>query len=193
MAGFTLGCVTVSTPVNTDDVFAAREAEFHALVGRPLRTFAEAEQALSELEAQRLKHAAALAATIDDERASLLLMRIAEMHLVIAARMRRLPYPVTPAWDTSAGSLRQAFDRELAQLALPLEATGMGIVDRMAARTDNSRFVHRARLYQRLHHRLPLTVVELNTLRMERMSLVYAAPQTLLETGRIGQRSARSH
>jgi hypothetical protein len=189
------GCASGPPPVPRA-AFAQREAEFHDLMEHPLRHLEDAENLVGLLEVQRLRHLGELSKCRDDIDADLLVLRIAEMHLATAARIRRLPYPDTTSWNPSlVQQARTHFDRELAQLALPLEATGLAIVGRMAQRSDPSpnRYIVRARLYQRLHQQLPLRDSDKDALRRERSLSAYAAPRALLEAGRLGQRSARSH
>ena len=57
----------------------------------------------------------------------LLLVRIAELHLDFAARIRRLGYP------PGATQKQQAqFDKELSRRASPLEAAGLGVLEQAA-------------------------------------------------------------
>jgi|GEM_PF-1107508 len=141
-----------------------------------------------------------------DERVQLLaMMRVAEMHLDLAARVRRIPYP-------STSSDKGAFDDQLSRWALPLEAVGMGILHQMAptsavaTRPSSStpkRTLHalptardlrqRATLYLAMHEeRRPLTTGERNDVRaIAAQRSRFAPPSRLVGVGRLGQRSAR--
>ncbi len=127
----------------------------------------------------------------------LALLRLAELHLDASARIRRVPYPKTSSSPVSAA----AFDQQLSARALPLEATGLSLLEQIVQRGDDvgiaedagvdGRFVRRARLYLRLHTEARLEPEDVDVLRAELLATTYRAPRSLLDTGRIGQRAAR--
>ncbi len=173
------------------------ERDFKVFVATPLHNRDEVEQQTATLESLRLLYLDALAHTDTPTDHVLALVRIAELHLDLGARIRRLPYPAQ-----STRRERRAFDATLSQLALPLEAVGRGVltqaVDYASDRGLDNRFVHRARLYQALHAAEGLTAPELAWLRKElrpKLGAVgdgqFDAPRTLLEVGRVGQSASR--
>jgi hypothetical protein len=167
----------------------ALERQFHAFVATPLRQESDVEAAIAELESLRLDYVDALTAARTERERLQALVRLAELHLDLSARIRRVPYP-----DTSS---RGAFDARLSSWALPLEATGISVLQQVNERADdtsadaNDRFVKRARLYLHLHTSTHLTAADVDVLRDELVASDFRAPRSLLDTGRIGQRAAR--
>jgi hypothetical protein len=156
-----------------------------------------AERAIARLESIRLEWllllgdgAARVSSPKSEHDGPLALLRLAELHLDLAARIRRIPYPAGVD-----GADRAAFDAALSRLALPLEATGQGVLaqitDRAARTGADGRFVRRARLYQRLHAGHALSDADLRLVGSELVASTYRAPSTLLQAGRIGQRASR--
>jgi hypothetical protein len=178
-----------------DDPLSSRrllvlERDFSAFVAQPLRTQDDVEVQTAALEALRLSYLDALGKTDAPRDRLLCLLRIAELHLDLGARVRRLPYPAG-----ASSSQRAAFDETLSQEALPLEAVGVGVlaqaIDYAETHGVDGRFVHRARLYRALHAGQSLDKNELAWLRRELGDRSFGAPRTLLEAGRVGQRAAR--
>lgn len=167
----------------------ALERQFHAFVATPLRQESDVEAAIAELESLRLDYVDALTAASSERERVQALVRLAELHLDLSARIRRVPYP-----DTSS---RGAFDARLSSWALPLEATGISVLQQVSERADDTRagaddrFVKRARLYLHLHTSTHLTAADVDVLRDELVASDFRAPRSLLDTGRIGQRAAR--
>ncbi|HEY4222431.1 MAG TPA: hypothetical protein VGO62_13845, partial [Myxococcota bacterium] len=147
-------------------------------------------QQTAALEALRLDYLDVLARAPQPRDRLLVLLRIAELHLDLGARIRRVPYPAG-----ASDADKQTFDAMLSQDALPLEAVGRGVlaqaVDFADTRGLDGRFVHRARLYQSLESGAPLDKDEIAWLSHELVDRTFGAPRTLLEAGRIGQRAAR--
>ncbi|MBI1947894.1 MAG: hypothetical protein HYS27_19545 [Deltaproteobacteria bacterium] len=169
---------------------AVLEHDLRAFTGTRLATLEDVERELGVLEELRLAYLDTLAVEPVPRDRVLCLVRIAELHLDLGARVRRVPYP---AGTTDVE--RRAFDDVLSQQALPLEAVGRGVlaqaVDEANAHGVDDRFAKRARLYQRIHAGESLGRAELALLRSELGARTFAAPRTLLEAGRIGQRAAR--
>jgi hypothetical protein len=172
----------------------ALERSFHGFVSHKLKDLDDVEAATAQLEQLRLDYVDALAEPSSAERDRLLaLLRLAELHLDLSARIRRVPYPA----NLDARQQRQ-FDVRLSALALPLEATGQGILEQIVQRADrggvDGRFVHRARLYLHLHaHQgdVVLDDADVAVLQSELVATTFRAPRSLLEAGRVGQRAAR--
>jgi hypothetical protein len=166
------------------------EREFLAFTTRTVPSELAIEDELAQLEALRVRYLDALTAAETDLDRLFSLVRIAELHLDLGARIRRVPYP--PALDDAQ---KHAFDDDLSRRALPLEAVGRGVlqqaVDYADRRDLDGRFVRRARLYLTLHEGKPLQSEDVVALRRELSGGPYAAPRRLLEAGRIGQRAAR--
>lgn len=152
---------------------------------------------LSELESLRLRYLQIAADSVSERHRLLALVRIAELHLDLGARVRRIPYPVG-ATQTE----RILFDEELSRVALPLEIVGLSVLQqvtdyavRVPPRVEESRqLVARCELYLALHreHGARMDAAHLATLSRELTQRnVFPAPKTLLEVGRIGQRAAR--
>ncbi|MCC7071864.1 MAG: hypothetical protein IT383_11115 [Deltaproteobacteria bacterium] len=184
------GCASTPRPALTVRRLAVLEHDLRAFTGTKLATLDDVERELRELEELRLVYLDTLATEVAPRERVLCLVRIAELHLDLGARVRRVPYP--------AGSTeveRAAIDDHLSQQALPLEAVGRGVlaqaVDFAAAHGVDDRFTRRARLYQRIHAGEALGRSDLAVLRSELVARTFAAPRTLLEAGRIGQRAAR--
>lgn len=119
------------------------------------------------------------------------MVRLAELHLDLASRTRRLPYPpdATPVE-------KKAWDERLSRLALPLEAVGLGVLEQVDEYAEHreldGRFIRRARVYLALHTSRPLGRDEIATLNRELLARgPYGGPRRLLEAGRVGQRAAR--
>lgn len=188
-ATLTLACASSTQAVARHDTrrLRALERQFHAFVATPLRQESDVETAIAALEALRLDYVDALAAAGSERERVQALVRLAELHLDLSARIRRVPYP-----DTSS---RGAFDARLSSWALPLEATGISVLQQVAEQVDvaesNDRFVKRARLYLHLHTSTHLTADDVEVLRSELVASDFRAPRSLLDTGRIGQRAAR--
>lgn len=166
------------------------ERDFSAFVAERPRTPAQVEEQIAALEVLRLAYLEVLARAVAPRERIFCLVRLAELHLDLSARIRRLPY----AEHASAEDQRR-FDAELSQEALPLEAVGQGILAQALleaeARGIETRFSRRARLYAALHSGAPLDSEHLAWLRQELVDRSWAAPRTLLEAGRLGQRAAR--
>lgn len=166
------------------------ERDFAAFVARPLAGPEDIEDETASLEALRLDYLDVLSRAEHPRDRLLCLLRIAELHLDLGARIRRVPYPP----GATEGEMR-AFDEALSQDALPLEAVGRGVlaqaVDYAETHHLDGRFVRRARLYRSLHGGETLDADELAWLRRELVDRSFGAPRTLLEAGRIGQRAAR--
>lgn len=158
----------------------------------PEEALAELDKRIAELEGLRLRYLDLLGEGATDRQRVVAMVRIAELHLDLGARVRRLPYPA----DLPAGE-RPAFDERLSRMALPLEAVGLGVLrqvlDYAERRSVDGRFVRRARLYLALHDEgVSLTRADLEALRRELKAVTaYAAPRRLLEVGRVGQRASR--
>ena len=169
---------------------AVLEHEVRAFTATRLGSLDDVEREVRALEALRLAYLDTLAQAAPPRDRMLSLVRIAEIHLDLGARVRRVPYP---AGATEAE--RRAFDDVLSQQALPLEAVGRGVlaqaVDFAGTHGVDDRFARRARLYQRIHAGESLTRADLTLLRGELAAHTFVAPRTLLEASRIGQRAAR--
>ena len=192
------GCATsASSAQATSDSrrLRALERSFHGFVAVKLHNLEEVEDATARLEQLRLDYLDALTDPGSDERDRLwAMLRLAELHLDLSARIRRVPYPSSGA-DVDA---RAAFDATLSQRALPLEATGKGVLEQIVLRADRAgvdgRFVARARLYLHLHPQqgsVALDDADVALLQQELMASTFRAPRSLLEAGRLGQRAAR--
>lgn len=164
--------------------------------GRPLDAEAallRTDRALADLERLRLRYLDLLRDDVPAETRVRALVRLGELHLDLGARVRRLPYP-----SEVARADKVAFDARLSRLALPLEATGLGMLDQALVLATKEgvtgRMVARARLYLALHRdRAPLDDAQIATLESELTSgRTFPAPRRLLEGGRIGQRAARA-
>lgn len=167
------------------------EPAFQEFVAVRLASVDDVEPAIARLEGLRLEYLDALAASGTEQERMLGLLRIAEAHLDVSARIRRIPYPDGLVDDAG----RRDFDRTLSSRALPLEATGLSLLEQLVRHADTAgfdgRFVQRARLYLRLHTDAALAEGDLDILRLELTASSYRAPRSLLDAGRIGQRAAR--
>lgn len=191
-----VGCATPQASQEQRDTrrLRALERSFHAFTATKLKDFDDVETATTQLEQLRMDYLDALSDTSSAEKDQLLaLLRLAELHLDLGARVRRVPYPA----HLDERQQRQ-FDVRLSALALPLEATGQGILEQIVQRADrdgvDGRFVHRARLYLHLHaHKgdVLLDDDDVAVLRQELVAQTFRAPRSLLEAGRVGQRAAR--
>jgi hypothetical protein len=204
LAGALLGVVVVAaalgqagcaTPQVSEQALSSRrilllERDFAAFVAQPLSSWQDVEDEVASLEQLRLLYLDVLSQADSPRDRMLCLLRIAELHLDLGARVRRLPYP-----RGALRSERAAFDERLSQHALPLEAVGRGVlaqaIDYAETHGLDGRFVRRARLYRTLHGGRPLEQTELAWLRRELKDRTFGAPRTLLEAGRVGQRAAR--
>lgn len=169
------------------------ERAFFAFANTRLRSLDDVEAATAVLEDLRLDYVDVLAGPQAAERDRLLaLLRLAELHLDLAARVRRVPYV-----DGDDDDAKRRFDTTLSGLALPLEATGLGMLDQLVARAARGgvegRFVARARLYQRLHAHSAAALDDGDraALTGELVAQTFRAPRSLLEAGRLSQRAAR--
>ena len=199
-----LGCATTdasTTPDRSARRLVVLERDFVAFTARKLTVgddgqavdpFRGVDDAVADLERLRLDYLDALSSASGDDARVHALVRIAELHLDLGARIRRLPYPTGATVDE-----QRAFDERLSRLALPLEAVGFGVLAQAeeTARIGavDTRFARRARLYLALHDQdRPLLRDDVETLKKELGARgAYAAPKTLLEAGRLGQRAAR--
>jgi len=152
-----------------------------------------ADRALASLERLRLRYLDLLRDDVEAKTRVTALVRLGELHLDLGARVRRLPYPTD-----STREEKLAFDARLSRRALPLEATGLGVLEQalhMAAHAGlEGRMVTRARLYLALHRdRAQLDDKLVRALGDElHGGRTFPAPRRLLEGGRIGQRAARA-
>ena len=204
---FVSGCATAHADIaekRNARRLRALERSFHAFTATRLRDLDDVEAATAALEQLRMDYLDVLAPVGDardvapvDERDQLLaLLRLAELHLDLGARIRRVPYPVG-----SDEAHKRQFDVRLSALALPLEAIGQGVLEQIMQRADRAdvdgRFVHRARLYLHLHALSDrgvdghLDADDVATLQRELLAQTFRAPRSLLEAGRVGQRAAR--
>lgn len=197
-SGGVAGCAHETAPQAQRDARRLRSLEpgFQEFVAVRLRAEDDIEPAIARLESLRLEYLDALGASTTEQERLLGLLRIAEAHLDVSARIRRIPYPGGLVLDDDA---RQTFDRRLSARALPLEATGLSLLEQLVVHAESAgldgRFVHRARLYLRLHRLstsdAALDDSDVRVLRMELTASSFRAPRTLLDAGRIGQRAAR--
>lgn len=208
---FGLGCAhtpgapTSMTPERAERRLLVLESEFAEFVADPLilsrdghplepdQALVELDLRIAALESLRLRYLDLLRPGSTHRQRVVAMVRMAELHLDLGARIRRLPYP-TGATEEEM----RTFDERLSRAALPLEATGLGIlrqvVDYTAREGIDGRFVRRARLYLALHDGAPgaLERGELMALRHELAEpQPFPAPRRLLETGRVGQRASR--
>lgn len=151
----------------------------------------ELDQHIARLQALRLRYLDLVGEGSSDRQRVVAMVRIAELHLDLGARVRRLPYPADATVEQMV-----AFDERLGRIATPLEAVGYGVLrqvdDYADRRRFDGRFVRRAHLYLALHQDGSLHRRELVTLRAElARSAPYGAPRRLLEAGRVGQRASR--
>ncbi len=194
VAVVTVSCAHAVAPGPSGRELASLERKFAAFTATRLQRLADIEAALAWLEEDRvawldfLVHAQGAAASTER---SLALLRLAELHLDLAARIRRVPYP--PA---ASDRERSEFDATLSRHALALEATGQGIlaqlIDTSVRERLDGRFVRRARVYLRLQRSRPLGPSDVQLVERELTAATFRAPTTLLQVGRIGQRAARS-
>jgi hypothetical protein len=192
-----LGCATTADPpAGAPDPLSQRrllvlERDFAHFTGQRLDARDDIEEQTAALESLRLQYLDVLARAAQPRDRLLCLVRIAELHLDLGARVRRLPYAPAASDDEKA-----RFDESLSQDALPLEAVGRGVLAQALDYADahglDGRFVRRARLYRSLHAGSPLSAAEIQWLRRELADRSFGAPRTLLEAGRVGQRAARS-
>ncbi len=196
-AGLAVGCAHAPAAHRDARRLRVLEASFHEAVAQPLASPDDIEPHIARVEALRLEYLDALSVSSTERDRLLALLRLAELHLDASARIRRVPYPKTSSSPVSAA----AFDQQLSARALPLEATGLSLLEQIVQRGDDvgiaedagvdGRFVRRARLYLRLHTEARLEPEDVDVLRAELLATTYRAPRSLLDTGRIGQRAAR--
>lgn len=169
---------------------AVLEHDVRAFTAVRLTSLDDVDREVRTLEALRLAYLDTLAMVTPPRDHLLCLVRIAEIHLDLGARVRRVPYP-----PGATEAERAAFDDVLSQQALPLEAVGRGVLaqalDFAGSHGVDDRFARRARLYQRIHGGDALDRADLAVLRAELSAHTFVAPRTLLEASRIGQRAAR--
>ncbi len=162
--------------------------------GAPLAerdVFVRIEEATNRLQGLRLSYLDVVQDADRPQERVLALVRLGELHLDLASRIRRVPYPR----DASATE-RAAFDRALSRRAVALEATGLGVLTQLvhyAGRMSyEDRFVRRARAYLALHSGDRLDENMVATVRQELLqATMFPAPRRLLEPMRVGQRAAR--
>jgi len=157
----------------------------------PAEALADLDRHNARLESLRLRYLNLVGEGSDDRQRVVAMVRIAEPHLDLGARIRRLHYPR----DATVEQMR-AYDDQLGRIATPLEAVGYGVlgqvVDYAERRRFDGRFVRRARLYLGLHRDGSLSRGEIVTLRSElSRTAPYGAPRRLLGAGRVGQRASR--
>lgn len=213
LSGIALACATPSAShrERSDPERRLRilERDFLAFTQRPLDVFVGASATeldaglsgldpwVSELESLRLRYLQIAGEGSTEPHRLIALLRIAEMHLDLGARIRRIPYP--DAWPPS--DFRK-FDDTLSREALPLEIVGISVLEQVvdyAARIPPSvgeaaNYVARCELYLMLHREADgrLDTEHLATLTRELLRKnEYPAPKTLLEAGRIGNRASR--
>jgi hypothetical protein len=186
----TIGCAGLTTtparPARADALTEKLEPSFVALVAQRPRNIDEAERFVASIELLRSQYVVAIGRATDDNDRAWLLLRVAELHLHGAARVRRIRY--------ASGIDRDAFDATLSSLALPLEATGSGVLQQLISRGDalaDERPLERARLYLSFLAGDSLDAGERQVLLDELRATRRKAPRTLLEAGRLGQRAAR--
>ena len=171
----------IEVNLNVDDMGEDR----HPLLG------IEAERA--KLQSLRLRYLRVLSEGSSDALRARAMVRIAELHLDLAARIRRAEYPKDKGSESKA-----EFDGLLAQKAAPLEAVGLGVLRQLqhdiAHRESTAAYLKRASLYLVLHQNdAPLTALDRASLQKElRDRGPGAAPLRLLSRGRLGLRSARA-
>lgn len=186
-----LGCATAAPARELSQRrILVLERDFSSFTSRQLQAREDVEDQTAALESLRLEYLDVLTRAEHPRDRLLCLVRIAELHLDLGARVRRLPYPSGAGDDEKA-----RFDEALSQDALPLEAVGRGVLAQALDYADahglDGRFVRRARLYRTLHAGDTLVAEELKWLRRELADRTFGAPRTLLEAGRVGQRAAR--
>lgn len=190
-----LGCATAAPTQSSKDIrrLLSLERSFYGFVAVKLQDLQQVEEATARLEELRLDYLHALSEPSSGERDRLwAMLRLAELHLDLAARIRRVPY------GSGDPFTRADFDATLSQRALPQEATGQGILRQILQRAERSgvygRFVARARLYLHLHPQegaTALSATDIGVLQQELVASTFRAPRSLLEAGRVGQRAAR--
>lgn len=151
------------------------ERDFAEFSAKSIRSPEDIEEQIAALEAVRFEYVHALSkATVPRDRL-LCLLRIAELHLDLGARIRRVPYPVGANLSD-----KNSFDEMLSQEALPLEAVGRGVLAQAIDYADthgvDGRFVRRARLYKTLAAGDPLDVEEIAWLRRDLVDRTFGAP-----------------
>jgi hypothetical protein len=149
------------------------------------------ERSVAELQRLRLRYLALVDRGADERQTTLILLRIAELHLDLAARGRRLPYPVEATEPE-----QRSFDARLGRIVSPLEAAGFGVLEQIARYHDDrgslTTTVRRARLYLALHRDAAIDDQSAAQLRLELRGVgAFDAPRRLLEAGRLGRRASR--
>jgi hypothetical protein len=194
LAAALAGCAHIEASADDDKLSQRRllvlERDFAEFSAQPLHGADDIEAQTASLEALRLDYLDVLARAQQPRDRLLCLLRIAELHLDLGARIRRVPYPAGASFGE-----KSAFDDMLSQQALPLEAVGKGVLAQAIDYADthgiDGRFVRRARLYRALEAGEPLSSDEIAWLERELVDRSFGAPRALLEAGRIGQRAAR--
>lgn len=199
------GCVPLpTTRIDAQEVAALNslaelEPQFQDFVGTsiegsgPAQSLDNLEHEIGRLLDLRLDYLERLVQHSGSRYGLLGLVRVAEMHLDLAARARALPPPVNATADNVA-----AFYEIVEVYAVPLEDTGLSIleqVDKVGASVDpNSPWLLRARLYLGLHagDRYPRHRRDLPWLRREvTRELRFSPPRSLLDEERLAPRAAR--
>ncbi len=208
LAASTVGCahdrhVATSSADTTERRLLVLESEFADFVAArldrdedgsraaPLKMLAAVELQTARLESLRLRYLDVIEEASTHRQRLIAMVRIAELHLDLASRVRRLPYPA----DLDR-SQRGAWDDDLSRRALPLEAVGLGVLEQVNEYADHrsldGRFIRRARVYLALHASRRLGDEELAALRLELAARGPFGPAPrLLSAGRVGQRAAR--
>jgi len=200
-----LGCFSLHVaPIDAVDdsalgALADLEPAFQAYINTPLSGASPA-QSLDNLEAEmvrlidlRDRYVDLLTRYSSTPYAWLIMLRIAEMHLDLAARARALPAPPDATADN-----RAAFFEITEVYAVPLEEVGLNVlrqIDAVGGSLDpQSPWVLRARFYLGLHaadeypdHRRDLQQLRVDLAREPRFS----PPHSLLDPGRLAPRAAR--
>lgn len=200
-----IGCFSLRVaPIDAADdtalgALAELEPSFQAYVNTPLAGATPA-QSLDNIESEmvrlldlRDRYVDLLARYSSTPYAWLIMLRIAEMHLDLAARARAIPAPVDATADN-----RAAFFEITEVYAVPLEEVGLNVlrqIDAVGGSLDpQSPWVLRARFYLGLHdsdeypdHRRDLEQLRADIGREPR----FAPPRSLLDPGRLAPRAAR--
>lgn len=194
-----------AAPASPDRVILSLEHDFARFVGHrldvslddvPMRgesALVEVDRAERWLERLRLRYISLLVGDRTLEIRHLVLLRLAELHLDLAARVRRIP-----AAEGLDDVEQQRWSQRLVQRAVPLEGIGLGMLDQIArlpaGASSVERFRARAHLYTVLHggDGSPLGPTEVATLRQELVrDGMFPAPRRLLEGRQVGRRAAR--
>ncbi|MBN2361281.1 MAG: hypothetical protein JXR83_17640 [Deltaproteobacteria bacterium] len=200
-----LGCISLHVaPADAIDdtalgALAELEPSFQAFVNTPLAG-ANPAQSLDNLEREmarllelRDRYVDQLARFSSTHFAWLIMLRIAEMHLDLAARARALPAPVDATADN-----RAAYFEITEVYAVPLEDVGLNVLRQIeavgGALDPQSPWVQRARFYLGLHagDEYPGLRRDLQQLRADvTREPRFGPPRSLLDPGRLAPRAAR--